>query len=200
MNYLAHLFLAGNDPEVIAGAFLEDFINGNVDNPKNDYLSRKHKVGIRLHRQIDTITDSHDEVKKCKVFFYEKFGKYSPIIVDVLFDHFLIKNWNSFSIEPFEDFRKRIYRDILITSDIHPEKMKKLVSSMIEHDWLKNYALDWGLEKAFLNLNAKIKNPEIDLTTSIEIMRENYEEINKHFLIFFQDLKDFCDSFLKENI
>ena len=138
--------------------------------------------------------------KKCKVFFYKKFGKYSPIIVDVLFDHFLLKNWNSFSNEPFEDFTKRIYGDILITSDIHPEKMKKLVSSMIEHDWLKNYALEWGLKKAFLNLNVKIKNPEIDLTTSIEIMRENYEEINKNFIIFFQDLKDFCDSFLKENI
>lgn len=199
MNYLAHLFLSGNNDGVILGNLLEDFISGNIENSTNSILPKDVKMGLQLHRTIDTLTDTHKIVKECKEVFYPNFGKYSPIVVDVLFDHFLIKNWLIFTEEDFEIFRKRVYNSLKNYEEIQPEMLKGMIKSMIEHDWLKNYIENWGLEKAFKNLNTKINKPEIDLTLSLKEFEENYYFLNEKFLEFFEDLKKVCDKFLIDN-
>ena len=199
MNYLAHLFLSGTNEGIILGNILEDYTSGNIENEKNKTLPKDVKLGLMMHRQIDTLTDTHQTVKLCKEVFYEKFGKYSPIIIDVIFDHYLLKNWVIFTEESFEDFRPRVYKALQTNLEIQPQTMKDLVSSMIHHDWLKNYIETWGIERAFMNLNKRINKPEIDLTKSIEIFEENYYFLNENFLIFFEELKKHCDKFLKEH-
>lgn len=199
MNYLGHLFLSGKNPEIILGNLLEDFIKGNINHPRNNHLNSTIKKGIELHRIIDTYTDTNENVKHCKQLFYNKFGKYSSVIVDVLFDHCIINNWKKFSDEDFEFFRKRIYESLLQNTNKQPENMQKTIQSMIKHDWLKNYIERWGLERAFMDLNGRILNKEIDLTQSVNIFYDNYDFINEQFLIFFVNLKNHCDNFLKEN-
>jgi acyl carrier protein phosphodiesterase len=199
MNYLAHMFLAGQREGLIVGNMLEDFISGGIESPQNVNLPREVKLGIRQHRLIDTMTDTDEHVKICKKVFYEEFGKFSPIVVDVLFDHFLIKNWEQFSSESFEDFRPRVYRAFLNYDYLQPPSMLKLINSMRENDWLKNYEYTWGLDRAFLNLNNKINRPGLDLRKSIDTYETHYELLNENFLLFFKKLKDFCDNFLTEN-
>jgi acyl carrier protein phosphodiesterase len=199
MNYLAHLFLSGTDSSIIVGNLLEDFIKGGINNSRNSLFPLSIKMGIQLHRNIDVFTDTHSEVKKCKAFFYSKFAKFSPIVVDVLFDHFLIKNWSLFTTEPFEVFRKRAYGSLGLHQEVQPLAMKNRVRSMIEHDWLKNYIEIWGLERAFLGLNTKINRSDIDLRKSIPIFEANYQAIDTYFVSFFKDLKAECDLFLIEN-
>jgi acyl carrier protein phosphodiesterase len=199
MNYLAHLFLAGERPGFIVGNILEDFVRGNIENETNAKLPREIKLGIQQHRYIDTLTDSDENVKNCKKLFYEDFGKYAGIIVDVLFDHFLVKNWTLYTSETFEEFRPRIHAAFDNYDDIQPEKMKSVIASMKTHDWLKNYEFDWGLDRAFLNMNSKINKPEIDLRKCLTLYKLHYEEINENFLVFFKKLKEFCDRFILEN-
>jgi acyl carrier protein phosphodiesterase len=200
MNYLAHLFLAGTNDGIILGNLLEDFVTGPIENETNRTLPHNVKLGLAMHRQIDTFTDSSKVVKECKSIFYPNFGKYSPIIIDVLFDHFLVKNWEIFTEEPFEKFRPRIYKSLTNYKEIQPVELQSMINSMIEHDWLKNYKENWGLERAFLNLNKRINKPEIDLRLSLKEFEENYYFINEKFLDFFEDLKKLCDKFLKENL
>jgi acyl carrier protein phosphodiesterase len=199
MNYLAHLFLAGKRPGFIVGNILEDFVRGNIDNETNSKLPTEIKLGIIQHRHIDTLTDSDEYVKNCKKVFYPDFGKYAGIVVDVLFDHYLTINWTKFTEESFEAFRPRIHAAFDNYEDIQPEKMKSVIQSMKTHDWLKNYATDWGLERAFLNMNSKINKPDIDLRKSLDLHHKKYEEINENFLYFFKNLKQFCDNFILEN-
>ncbi len=199
MNYLAHIFLSGKNHEIIVGNILEDYVSGNIDHERNNHLSINIKKGLELHRIIDTFTDSHEVVKCAKNYFYEDFGKFAPIIVDVLFDHYIIKYWDKFSKEKFEDFRPRVYSALSDFQEIQPEKMKEIVKSMINHDWLKNYSERWGLEKAFLGLNMKINKSEIDLIKSLDVFYENYEGIGDCFLDFFPLLQERCNLFLKEN-
>ncbi len=199
MNYLAHLFLAGNNDGVILGNLLEDFVTGPIENETNGKLPKDVKIGLLMHRQIDTMTDSHPVVKECKELFYSNFGKYSPIIIDVLFDHYLVKNWEIFTEEAFDAFRPRVYKSLKCYLDIQPEHLQGMINSMIEHDWLKNYKENWGLERAFLNLNKRINKPEIDLRLSLKEFEENYYFINEKFLEFFEELKKHCDKFLKEH-
>ncbi len=179
---------------------LEDYIKGNIENVRNQHLSASLKLGIKLHRIIDTLTDSHMNVKNCKTIFYPRFGKFAPIIVDVLFDHFLLKNWHIFTSEKFLHFRQRMYTALVTNIEIQPEAMKIIVQSMIEHDWLKNYSEIWGLERAFEGLNKKINKENLDLRLSIVEFQANYDYLQEQFLMFFKDLKLTCDDFLTKNI
>jgi acyl carrier protein phosphodiesterase len=199
MNYLAHLFLAGKRPGFIVGNILEDFVRGNIENETNSKLPIEIKLGILQHRHIDTLTDTDENVKNCKKIFYADFGKYAGIVVDVLFDHFLVKNWDLYASESFEAFRPRIHAAFDFYKDIQPEKMINVVASMKTHDWLKNYAFEWGLERAFLNMNSKINKPDVDLRKCLDLYNIHYDEINENFLVFFEKLKAFCDNFILEN-
>ncbi|MFN8428641.1 MAG: ACP phosphodiesterase [Spirosomataceae bacterium] len=199
MNYLAHLFLSGKNDGIIVGNILEDFISGHIEHPKNAYIPEDIKLGLKMHRMIDTFTDSHAVLKESKVLFYPINGKYASIVMDVLYDHFLQKNWKDYTSENFDNFRERIYESIRYREDIQPENMKKLVRSMIEHDWLKNYIEIWGLEKAFHNLNKRINKPEVDLIKSLSIFEKNYDFLDLNFKEFFPELLNTSRTFLKEN-
>ena len=196
MNYLAHVFLSGQNDEILFGNLLEDFMHGRVEHERNNHLAVNIKNGIRLHRRIDSITDTHGLVKSCKRVFEPEFGRYASIVTDVLFDHFLIKNWEVFTNEDFSAFRQRTYHSLASFQHLMPEGLSKLVKSMTTHDWLKAYEFDEGLEKAFIGLNNKIKSGP-DLLPSISVMHENYEFLNKQFLSFFDILNTYSINYIK---
>ena len=54
MNYLAHIYLSGGDPEVTVGNFMADAVKGKDYQNYSEGIQR----GIILHRAIDTFTDS----------------------------------------------------------------------------------------------------------------------------------------------
>ena len=72
----------------------------------NNYLnfSEDIKKGILLHRYIDTFTDAHPIYRQSKRRLHEKYGHYSGVIMDIVYDHFLAKNWASYSDSKQEDF------------------------------------------------------------------------------------------------
>ncbi len=74
----------------MVGNFIADSIKGN---PFNQY-DKEIVIGIRMHREIDTFTDSHYIVKESKARLYSNYGKYSPVIVDIFYDYFLAKYWS----------------------------------------------------------------------------------------------------------
>ena len=62
MNFLAHLFLSGENEKVKIGNFIGDFVKGN----KLEEYDQEIQFGIRLHREIDSYTDSHPVVLESK--------------------------------------------------------------------------------------------------------------------------------------
>jgi len=100
MNYLAHAYLSGGSDEVLIGNFIGDSVKGK------QYLNYRAQVqeGILIHRQIDFFTDNHALVKQCAGHFRQAYGRYSGIVTDVIFDHFLAKYWETWSVIPFPEF------------------------------------------------------------------------------------------------
>jgi acyl carrier protein phosphodiesterase len=199
MNYLAHLYLSGTNPEIIIGNMIEDFITGNIDHPRNNFLTPLMKTGVRMHREIDTLTDTHQLIKDCKSIFYSGFGKYSPIITDVICDHFIVKHWDKFTAEPFDEFRPRVYAALVQHRDLQPLQMQQMVDSMIKHDWLIGYGEMWGLERSFMNLNRRIGKEEVDLTLCLPLFESNYVFLEEKFVDFVYLVSSFCAEFLKIN-
>jgi acyl carrier protein phosphodiesterase len=92
MNFLAHIYLSGDNDLLKIGNFMADSIRGN------QYLQYPDEIkkGILLHRFIDTFTDAHLIYRKSKHRLHEKYGHYSGVIMDIVYDHFLAKNWNHY--------------------------------------------------------------------------------------------------------
>lgn len=97
MNYLAHLYLSGNDHQLMVGNFIGDAVKGSL----YEQFPGRIREGILLHRQIDTYTDNHPKIRQAKSYFSKSYGKYSGVVVDVLFDHFLASNWNKYHHKNF---------------------------------------------------------------------------------------------------
>ena len=88
----------------------------------NDYKNfpKEIQTGILLHRHIDTYTDSHPIVRLSTKRLHEKYGHYSGVIVDILYDHFLAKNWENYSdIDPLTFFVISILNNYLGLIEFH---------------------------------------------------------------------------------
>jgi acyl carrier protein phosphodiesterase len=109
MNFLAHLFLAGDDEGLRLGALLGDFVHGHVDKPTVPAVARR---GILLHRWIDHYIDSRPEVALLRERFEPPFRRYGGIIVDLAFDHQLALHWNRYADVTLEQFDRDV-RDLL---------------------------------------------------------------------------------------
>src|SRR5262245_2138204 len=121
MNFLAHLYLSGNDPNIQLGNFIGDFVKGrNLTEQFETDVAR----GIELHRVIDEFTDKHPVVKQSKVRLREKYRHYAPVIVDIFYDHYLAKNWDKFHKTFLPDYAEATYKMILSRENVLPEKVK----------------------------------------------------------------------------
>lgn len=197
MNFLAHLFLSGNNEEVMVGNLLEDFIVGRIDHPRNVHFGENIKNGILLHRLIDSFTDTHFAVSACKTVLYEKYHKYASVVIDIFFDHYLAIHWSEYSSEPFDEFRKRVHTSFQNHWDILPEKMKPMIESMIKHDWLKNYGEFWGMERALTGISRRTAY-ESNMQDAVEDLKLHYNFFDEKFKAFFPLMMNECKLFLAE--
>ncbi|MBC7641507.1 MAG: DUF479 domain-containing protein [Flavobacterium sp.] len=193
MNFLAHIYLSGNNDLIKIGNFMADGIRGK------DYLlfPEDVKKGILLHRQIDTFTDSHLVYRKSKHRLHEKYGHYSGVIMDILYDHFLAKNWDLYSDEKLEYFANNFYQSLYLNENILTEKTKKMLPFMTQKNWLLSYATISGIEKILFQMDYRTKH-RAKMQESIIELNKFYKEFEFEFTIFFDELIEFCQQKLLE--
>lgn len=193
MNFLAHLYLSGENKELMLGNFLGDFVRGN----KYKLFNPEVQKGILIHRHIDTFTDAHEIVRKSKRRLHERYGHYDGIIIDIFYDHFLAKNWNDYSAIPLDVFSKGFYALLHSHYEILPEKVKQLLIPLEKYNWLYNYQFIEGMKSVLLGMNSRTKMiSKMDL--AIEDLQLHYTEFENDFTTFFQELTNFTEEKLKE--
>jgi acyl carrier protein phosphodiesterase len=187
LNFLAHIFLSGNDEQLMIGNFIADFVKGKK---KNDYPDRIRE-GIELHRNIDDFTDHHPVTDISKNRLRPKYGKYSGVIVDLYYDHFLAKDFSRYSDVSLHDYSEKTYAVIRSYDDILPEGVRFFLPFMIERNWLLNYATIDGIGRALSGLSKRVSF-ENKMDASIEDLREQYADFEKDFNQFFPELITFA--------
>src|ERR1700754_3986396 len=80
VNYLAHAYLSFNQPAVVVGNLISDYIKGKKQFDYPDDI----RHGIVLHRAIDTFTDEHPVIKTAKEIFRPHYRLYSGAFIDVV--------------------------------------------------------------------------------------------------------------------
>ena len=195
MNFLAHLYLSGSNPNIMLGNFMGDFVKGKA------YLQQYEREiiqGIELHRSIDEFTDSHPVVTESKNRLRPTYRHYSGVIVDVFYDHYLAANWNQFHPDPLEAFAAKSYH-VLITSGITlPDELTRMLPYMINGNWLVNYNKVEGIHQALSGM-ARRTPFKSKMEEAVNDLRNNYDDFKKEFMEFFPQLEGFCKEFLSNN-
>ena len=186
MNFLSHLYLAGNSEGLIIGNFIADSVKGNQFNN----FSKEIQQGILLHRKIDTFTDSHSTVEQSKQRLREKYRKYSSVIVDIYYDHFLAINWNNYSEIKLETFVSSIYSIIKNNHAVLPAKSAMFTKYMLEHNILLNYSKLEGIEKVLYGMSRRAKF-QSNMEHSIDDLKEHFVLFENEFKLFFPELQQF---------
>ncbi|WP_411030617.1 ACP phosphodiesterase [Spongiimicrobium sp. 3-5] len=183
MNFLAHIYLSFGDDEVTLGNFIADSIRGN----KYTHLPPKVQTGILLHREIDTFTDAHATVRKSTKRLHKNYSHYSGVIVDIFYDHFLAKNWSTYSEVPLLDFVDRFYDLLEDNYTILPDNIKRMMPYMIADNWIYNYSKMEGISRVLNGMNRRTKNKS-KMNFAILDLEEHYDKFEDEFSSFFDEL------------
>ncbi|MFG4005251.1 acyl carrier protein phosphodiesterase [Flavobacterium aquidurense] len=184
MNFLAHIYLSGDNDLIKIGNFMADGIRGK----QFENFPEEVQKGIILHRSIDTYTDSHAIFRQSTKRLHEKYHHYAGVIVDIIYDHFLAKNWEKYSDEKLEKFINRFYRSLHENYPVLSEKTQDLMPYMIKQNWLLSYQTIEGIHNILTQMDRRSKNLSKMQFASEELV-EFYTEFEQEFTSFFEDLK-----------
>jgi acyl carrier protein phosphodiesterase len=186
MNYLAHLLLAEKSPESQLGNLLGDFVKGNLQKYETCYNPAIIK-GIKTHRKVDNFTDTHTIYIQSKRRISSINKRFSGIIIDICYDHFLANHWSVFSNENLEGFIAHIYKLLQENQEILPMRLQQAIPRMIAENWLGSYKTLEGVGLTFPRIARRLKR-ENNLATGLDELINNYSEIESDFLSFFPEL------------
>jgi len=193
MNFLAHIYLSGNNEFVTIGNFIADGIRGK----KYQKFPEEIQTGILLHRQIDTFTDAHKTVRESTKRLHKNYGHYAGVIVDILYDHFLAKNWSNYSDIPLDKYVDTFYDSLQDNFEVLPSRIQKMMPYMIADNWLLSYATIEGISKVLVGMNKRTENRS-KMNLAVNELQEFYEEFEDEFTRFFEELIQFSNKKLIE--
>jgi acyl carrier protein phosphodiesterase len=104
-----------------------------------------------------------------------------------MYDHFLAKNWSNYHKEDLFQFAQYVYGVMEDNVEILPEKFLHILPRMKEENWLYEYQFLDGMTKAFEGISRRA-NFESNMALAGHDLVENYEELERNFVEFFNDL------------
>lgn len=186
MNFLAHIYLSGNNDLIKIGNFMADGIRGN----KYENFPPEIQKGITLHRAIDTFTDAHPLFRLSTKRLHQRYHHYAGVIVDVFYDHFLAKNWKNYSDENLEDYIARFYQSLHDNIDSLSEKTIKIMPYMINQNWLLCYQTVEGIGRILNQMDCRT-GYKSKMQFATEELKNHYSEFEQEFTEFFEELRSF---------
>ena len=187
MNFLAHIYLSFENPKILVGNFIGDFVKGK----KLELYGDEIQKGILLHREIDDYTDSHPIVLETKKRLRPNYHHYAPVISDVYYDHFLASLWSNYHKTPLIEYTNWAYSLLKEQNTIIPKNAAQLLSYMARDNWLYNYQFIEGIDRALTGMSkrtpfdSKMEKARIDLN-------QDYEAYKEEFVSFFPELIAHC--------
>lgn len=176
------------------GNLLGDFAKGPISSlPYSDEI----KLGIELHRAVDSFTDKHDYTLelKAKLGQWRRFG---GIILDVFYDHQLAIQFEQIEDLKLRQFSALCYQQMTDIPEVAPDRFKRVVTSMCEMDWLSGYSELSNIERALSGISQRLSN-KVDLTTSIDWYEQHQGLFSESFLQFYGELKKYSKEYAENH-
>lgn len=189
MNFLAHAFLSGDNEKILLGNFIGDSVKGKDIDNYSSYI----KAGILLHRKIDFFTDTHPLFKQTCQRLYTSHKRYSPVVADMIYDHFLAIHWDKYSSQSLNDFAKHTYFILFNNFLILPPRTQRLLPFIMSSDWLVSYKSFDGLQKRFMGMNRRASFVS-NMHVAVDTLKKDYELYEKEFFGLWKDIREFANN------
>jgi len=191
MNHLAHVFLAGPDPNLQLGGLLADFHRGAPDPAWRDGV----RNGVVLHRKIDGYTDGHAVVARLRDLFEPPFRRFAGILIDIYFDHALARHWNDHARdETLDAVSERTLRLVDDNRDWLPPELMRFATYMRANRLFGAYAQREMIEKVLFGVSSRLRHAN-PLAEAGPALWKNAQLLDAGFEEFFPDLIAFAKSF-----
>ena len=195
MNYLAHIFLSGNDRKVQIGNFVGDAVKGKT----YENYPPGMREGILLHRMIDDYTDHHPLVREVVEMLRGDFRRYAGVLTDIYFDHLLARNFRHYTGSSLRLIALGFYGALVLNYYYLPERIKGFLWHFILTNRLVCYASLSGIRRS-LEIMVEYKNLGIDPEQAILFFERNQERLQDLFDRFWPDIRGKCHLILQTGI
>ncbi len=169
MNYLVHLYLAGDQPGHLLGALMGDFVKG----PLPEYYQGSLREGLQLHRKIDAYCIDQPDCRRSRQRIDVSFGHLRAIMVDIFYDHLLARHWREHHPLSLQVYAGHVYRLLEKNYDRLPAAMRPVVDRMIAMDWLCGYADLATVETVLQRIGKRLSRPN-RLGEGLNQLTDNY--------------------------
>jgi acyl carrier protein phosphodiesterase len=186
MNYLAHAYLSFNQPEILLGNMISDYVKGKT---RFDY-SMGIQRGIGLHRGIDNFTDTHPVTKIAREAFRPHYRLYAGAFIDVVYDHFLAKELSVNNDNDLLTFTENVYSIVEPELEQLPIRFQRMFPYMRSQNWLYHYKSATGMRQAFGGLVRRAAYLT-DSATAYTIFEQEYAFLEDCYNKFFPEVKGF---------
>jgi len=187
VNFLAHALLAGDDPALIVGGVVGDWIKGGLPGALPDDLAR----GVALHRAIDSHAETHPAFKQSRARVSAERRRYAGVLVDIFYDHLLARHWAALHHQPLEVYCADVYR--LIEERLHdlPDTSHVALRMMAREDWLASYANIDGIADVLARMSRRARQPNPLLSGEQEFLAD-VEGYTRDFDAWLEDTRMYC--------
>lgn len=192
MNYLAHLYLSGPSDGIRLGNFIGDYVKGN----RFSRYPPEIRKGILLHRQIDSFMDEHPLSHTSAELFRARYTRFSRVIIDVVYDHYLAKNWDKYSDQSLHDFVNEVHKLFITNYFILPPQVRQFLPFLIRSRRMENYKNLSGIEKTLKIMANHTVLPDHS-AWAVEQIVKNDRQLQEQFTGFFEDIREMCRLFLE---
>lgn len=193
MNHLTHLYFADPTPECRLGALMGDFVKGRLE----DRYSPELRWGLRQHRLLDRFAESNLYFRQSKLRLCPTFRHCRGLLVDVIYDHFLARNWTHFFPTPLDRFVADVYHLMEKRQDLLPPALQQAVPRMVAADFLVVCREIGSLEGVLHRLAARLSRP-VPLEKGLGELLRNYRELENDFEGFMIDAAAFMAELRRE--
>jgi len=188
VNFLAHALLAGDDPALIVGGVVGDWIKGTLPGKLPPDLAR----GVALHRAIDTHAETHPAFCRSRARISASRRRYAGVLVDMFYDHLLASVWSIKHVQPLPEFCSDIYLHIERRMGDLPEVAHPALHMMAREDWLSSYADIEGIADVLARMSRRARQPNPLLGGEVEFHADE-AGFEQDFHEWLADAGAFCD-------
>jgi len=194
MNYLAHLLLSGDDPDMMLGGWLGDFVKGPLPLKVADSASpwpAAVERGILLHRRIDAYCDQHPVVRQSIARLGPDMRRVGGIAIDLCYDHFLARRWNDFHTLPLNHYAEQVYHLLNSHHPQMPPAAQRFNQRAQQHRLLESYRRFNTLEGVLARIAERFSRPT-PLAASYLRLQADYQLLSDDFDRVFPELLEFA--------
>ena len=192
MNFLFHLYLSGEDPDILCGNMMGDFVKGRIGNQYPALLQQ----GLKLHRRIDVFAQNNFSFSHSRARISRDYGLWRGVLVDLYYDHFLAVEWQQWSDVPFEKYLQEAQSMIERNRSYLPERLQENLP-YIFHELLPSYREVEGVGLALERMSRRVKRTNPLAGGAFELVR-NYDGLQEDFHNFLPMAREFAQQFVRD--